>query len=87
MQTKLNEFSTEQLEHELKQRRMNALFVPLVDPVTPLELSMTKLAKSYLEDEINGREPDTQFAYEDLMKCVYGDDFFQRLLKLNETRF
>lgn len=87
MQTNLNEFSTEQLERELKQRRMNALFVPLVEPVTKFEVDMTKLAKSYLEDELNGREPDSQFAYEDLMKGVYGEDFFQRLMKLNETRF
>lgn len=87
MQTNLSEIPTGQLERELKKRRMSDLFVPVVEPITPLEVAMTKLAEGYLEVELNGWEPNSRYAYEDLMKGVYGDDFFQRLMKLNETRF
>lgn len=40
-------------------------------------IRLINLAKSYLEDEEDGREVDTQFAYETLMEIVYGRDVWE----------
>ncbi len=51
-------------------------------PVQEIESKLVKLAQSYLEDELNERELDTQWAYEQLMQLVYGNDVFDKLNKL-----
>lgn len=47
-----------------------------------IETKLVELAKSYLEDELQDREIDAQYAYEQLMQLVYGDDVFVKLNRL-----
>ncbi|CAH9013582.1 conserved hypothetical protein [Vibrio phage 249E41-1] len=43
---------------------------------------LVSLAESYMQDEEQGRDIDTQWAYELLMKSVYGEDVFDYINSL-----
>lgn len=74
---KINTMTSKELYALAKQRELEEKPV-CPDIILPNDcdsnIRLINLAKSYLEDEEDGREVDTQFAYETLMETVYGRD-------------
>lgn len=43
---------------------------------SPVNRAIISLAESYLQEELAGGEVDTHYAYEFMMKSVYGNEIF-----------
>ena len=47
---------------------------------------LVSMAESYMEDEELGREIDSHYAYELLMKVMYGEDVFDYINSLEDIK-
>ncbi|QIW90211.1 hypothetical protein OLCHANIL_00114 [Vibrio phage V05] len=74
----------EELQRREAERELLGSIQVVLDktPVQEVETRLVNLAKSYLEDELQDREIDTQYAYEEIMMLVYGKDVFDKLNRL-----
>lgn len=72
---KLSTYSTEELKEELQAREVTPSYIPPMIE-SPAYTNLQSLAELYLQDEINGDEIETQYAYETLMETYYGEGFF-----------
>ncbi|AAQ64283.1 hypothetical protein KVP40.0214 [Vibrio phage KVP40] len=74
----------EELQRREAERELLGSIQVVIDktPVQEVESRLVNLAKSYLEDELQDREIDTQYAYEEIMMLVYGKDVFDKLNRL-----
>lgn len=74
----------EELKRREAERELLGSIQVVIDktPVQEVESRLVNLAKSYLEDELQDREIDTQYAYEEIMMLVYGKDVFDKLKRL-----
>ncbi|QHJ74395.1 hypothetical protein VH12019_00068 [Vibrio phage VH1_2019] len=74
----------EELKRREAERELLGSIQVVIDktPVQEVESRLVNLAKSYLEDELQDREIDTQYAYEEIMMLVYGKDVFDKLNRL-----
>ncbi len=48
----------------------------LLSSNSPVNLAMISLAEDYLQEKLDGREIDPQYAYEFIMESVFGNDIF-----------
>ncbi|AGB06901.1 hypothetical protein [Vibrio phage XZ1] len=84
----LTDYSENELREELQRREAerelrDSIQVVLGNtPVQDVEARLTSLAQSYLEDELKDREIDTQWAYEEIMQLVFGQDIFSKINRL-----
>lgn len=73
----INNMTSQELYTLAKQRELEERLVR-PDIILPNDcdsnIQLISLAESYMDDEEDGREVDTQFAYETLMETVYGRD-------------
>ncbi|AFN37444.1 hypothetical protein pp2_211 [Vibrio phage phi-pp2] len=74
----------EELQRREAERELLGSIQVVLDktPDQEVETRLVNLAKSYLEDELQDREIDTQYAYEEIMMLVYGKDVFDKLNRL-----
>ena len=65
---------------------MNTNLDIILDSNCAMHINMIRLAEGYLEQEQQGYEIDTQFAYELLMKAVYGYEVFDYINSLENNQ-
>lgn len=83
----INNMTSQELYALAKQRELEEKPVR-PDIILPnncsVNIELISLAESYMNDEEDGREVDTQFAYETLMEIVYGRDVFEYINNIGE---
>ncbi|AGN30276.1 hypothetical protein VPFG_00277 [Vibrio phage nt-1] len=84
----LENYTENQLRDEIARRereRKTLESIQVVIDKTPaqeVENRLVNLGKMYLRDELDDREIDTRWAYEELMEIVYGKGVFDKLCQL-----